>query len=215
MGPGVCAQVCGWVWMEGVKEKRRKCEHCDRTGAIDHSEELFLQKAYTLSLPSAAPTSSLGMPKDECRESRPVPFDRAGTVWAAAAENAVSSIEVDEQGRFGSPLKPTEPRLTAFQRQNPPFSLQPGPSNLSVNTATWGSVASVRGTVPPPPPPPPAAPLRRAPLAPLSHNDVAVKTLINEVNALELKSAKLAKHVKVQQRIINGFCQQELARKEN
>ena len=157
------------------------------------------------------------MPKEECRESREVPFSPSGIVWAAVADGILASAEVDEQGRFGSPLKPTEARLAPFQRQQRPFAPIAGPSNLSMNSAVWGSVASVRSTIngpstsSSPPPLPPARP----PLAPLSGNEVAIKTLANEVRALELKTTHLSKRVKIQDQLIRGFCAQELARDEN
>ena len=156
------------------------------------------------------------MPKEECRESRAVPFDPSGIVWAAAANNAIASVEVDEQGRFGSPLKPTERRLLPFQRQNPPFSEMGAPSNLSTNSAVWGSVVSVRSTVnlsstTSASGPAPARPTR-TPLAPLNDNDVAIKTLSAELRALERKTQQLDKRVKAQDQLIRGFCAQELAR---
>ena len=128
------------------------------------------------------------MPKEECRESRPVPFDPSGIVWACVADDILASAEVDSLGRFGSPLKSTEPRLLPFQRQQPPFSSSIGP------------------------PLPPT----RQPLVPLPQNDsVAIKTLVKEVRALELKSEHLTKRIKIQDQIIKGFCQQEVHRKEN
>ena len=155
------------------------------------------------------------MPKDECRESRPVPFDPSGVVWAAAADNAIDSVEVDDQGRFGSPLKPTEKRLLPFQMQNPPFSKPAAPSNLSTNSAVWGSIASVRSTVnlSSTTPPDPSPPVRR-PLAALSSNDVAVRTLTQEVRALEIKTVHLTKRMQIQDQIIRGFCAQQLSQKQ-
>ena len=158
------------------------------------------------------------MPKDECRESREVPFNSQGATWAAAAEGAVREsigVDVDSMGR----LLPSPPKLP-FQRQLPPFARVAAPSNLSTTSAVWGSVTSVRGTVnvestpTPPPPPPQPGPRPRPPLAPLSGNDIAVRILKDEVRALERKTTLLSKQVNVQNHIIRGFCAQELTRKE-
>jgi hypothetical protein len=163
------------------------------------------------------------MPKDECRESREVPFCPEGATWAAAAAGAVRQsvgVDVDAMGR----LLPSPPKLPPFQMQQRPFAAVGTPSNLSANSAVWGSVASVRSTIngpststPPSPPSPPFPPLPavRRPLALLNDNDVAVRVLANEVRALELKTTQLTKRVKVQDQLIRGFCAQELARKEN
>ena len=151
------------------------------------------------------------MPKEECRESREVPFNPEGAAWAAAASGAVRQsvgVDVDAQGR----LLPSPPRLLPFQRQLPPFACVGAPSNLSVNSAVWGSVASVRNTVNVPSTPPPAGP--RPPLAPLNNNDVAVRILSEEVRALERNAIALRKQVNVQNQLIRGFCAQELIRKD-
>lgn len=154
------------------------------------------------------------MPKDECRESREVPFCPEGATWAAAAAGAVRQsvgVDVDAMGR----LLPSPPKLPPFQMQQRPFAAIGAPSNLSTNSAVWGSVASVRSTVNGPSTSTPPSPPPRVPLAPLNDNDVAVRTLANEVRALELKTTQLTKQVKVQDQLIRGFCAQELARKEN
>ena len=64
------------------------------------------------------------MPKEECRESRPVPFSAEGVAWAAAAAGAVRQsvgVDVDAMGR----LLPSPPRLLPYQRQIGPFSAPP------------------------------------------------------------------------------------------
>ena len=151
------------------------------------------------------------MPKDECRESREVPFNPEGAAWAAAAAGVVRQsvgVDVDSMGR----LLPSPPKLLPFQRQLPPFACVAAPSNLSTNSAVWGSVTSVRGTVNVPSTP--SAPDPGPPLAPLSGNDVAVRILKDEVRSLERKTTALSKQVNVQNQIIRGFCAQELTRKE-
>lgn len=152
------------------------------------------------------------MPKDECRESRPILFSPDGIVWAAAAEGVLGSGDVDENGRFGSPVNPTEARLLPYQRQNPPWAgMMAAPSNVSVNSAVWGSVTSVRSTVNAPSntrTQSPSVPmLPRQPLATVSGNEEVVRMVLSEeIRALEIKAAALAKHVAVQNLIINGFC---------
>jgi len=148
---------------------------------------------------------SNAMVKDECRESRAVPFTPDGAVWAAAAAGAIRQSvgqDVDEQGR----LLPSPPKggtlkglgLTPYQRQQSPFA--------SKAVATWGSVGSVRDSVSLP------SRVQRIPLAPLEGNDVAVRVLSAEVLALELQTVALSKRVKMQDSLIKGLCT-EVARR--
>ena len=139
------------------------------------------------------------MVKDECRESRAVPFTPDGAVWAAAAAGAIRQSvgqDVDEQGRLlPSPPKRGTPKglgLTPYQRQQSPFA--------SKAAATWGSVGSVRESVSLP------SSAKRIPLAPLENDDVAVRVLSAEVRALELKTIALGKRVKLQDNLIKGLC---------
>jgi hypothetical protein len=153
------------------------------------------------------------MPKEECRESRPVPFSAEGAAWAAAAVGAVRESvgkDVDAQGRLlPSPTQPglTESVLMPYQRQQRPWQ-GGGPSNLSVPSAVWGSVNSVRNTVNGSTPGP------RRPLAPLDGN-VVKEVLGEEVRALERKALAMAKRIKVQDQLIRGFCNLEVARRQD
>ena len=148
------------------------------------------------------------MPKNECRESRPVPFSPSAIVWAAAADGVLTSLDVDGQGRL-SPDKPVG--MPPFQRQSPAGSLQ----------RTWGvvapPVAPVAPVAPvprePPEPPEPPGP-SRVPLRSLAGNDVVIRVLGGELQALEEKNLKLATQVRVQNQLIRGFCAQELQRKQ-
>ena len=135
--------------------------------------------------PTRPPGYQKTMPKDECRESRPVPFSAEGIAWAAAAAGAVRQsvgVDVDATGR----LLPSPRRPLPFQRQQRPF-------------------ASAAGSVGPAPP--------RRPLAPLEGNaDVIHKALSVEVRALERKLMRADHHARVQDQLIRDFCQLELAR---
>jgi len=141
------------------------------------------------------------MVKDECRESRAVPFTPDGAVWAAAAAGAIRQSvgrDVDAQGR----LLPSPPKggtlsalgLAPYQRQRPAFS------DMSSVAGTWGSVGNLRTSVSLP------SSAKRIPLAPLENDDVAVRVLSAEVRALELKTIALSKRVKLQDNLIKGLC---------
>lgn len=171
-------------------------------------------------LETSAPSLNKQMPKEECRESRPVPFSPNGIVWAAAAGGVLDSTHVDEEGRFGSPVKPTQKRLLPFETQQRPFAAMESPSRLSANSAVWGSVQSVRSTVdlgsgsgPPDPPDPPGPPAPRPPLQPTSGNvDVTRQAMGVEIQSLEKKLAHANRQMKVQQQLIDGFCKLEAVR---
>tara|TARA_S200000501_G_scaffold267100_1_gene250796 strand:- start:1544 stop:1978 length:435 start_codon:yes stop_codon:yes gene_type:complete len=143
------------------------------------------------------------MPKEECRESREVPFSEEGVAWAAAAEGVVRETigaDVDAMGR----LLPSPSKLLPYQRQMPPWTNKQRPSNVSVNSAVWGSVASVHQAVPP----------QRTPLAPIQGNvDVVREVLCGEVRALERKLQRADRQIKVQEQLIRGFCNLEVVRK--
>lgn len=151
------------------------------------------------------------MSKPECRESRSVPFDPHGIVWAAAAvEGGVKgsqggvgqeSVELDKQGRL---LPSPERKPLPFQAQQPP-----GYMSASVNTggAVWSGVTSVRAGVA-------GGPAGRPPLAPTPGNlDVVREVFRVEVTALERRVAGLEVQAKMQRSLIRGFCRSELARK--
>lgn len=149
------------------------------------------------------------MSKPEYRESRSVPFDPHGIVWAAAAiEGGVKgsqkgvdeSRDLDKQGR----LLPSPPRRPLpFQAQQPPGSLN---ASAATKSLVWGSVASVRAGVA-------AGPDSRPPLAPTQGNvDVVREVFSVEVRALERKVVGLQAHARMQQSLIRGFCRGELAR---
>ena len=142
------------------------------------------------------------MAKEECRESRPVPFDPEGAAWVAAAAGAVREsvgVEVDALGR----LLASPPRagsvtqglgLTPYQRQQPS-------SGCGTGRTAWCSVGSVRASVSLP------SGVQRTPLAPSSGNtDVTVRVLSAEVRALELKAVALSERIKVQDHLIKGLC---------
>lgn len=142
------------------------------------------------------------MSKPECRESRSVPFDPLGIVWAAAAvEGGVKgsqkgvdeSSELDKQGR----LRPSPTRRPLpFQAQQPPGSLN---ASAATKNLGWASVASVQAEV--------AEPNGRPPLAPTQGNvDVVREVLSAEVRALERKVVGLQEQIVVQQSLIRGFC---------
>ena len=114
-------------------------------------------------------------------------------------------MDVDSAGR----LLPSPPKALPFQRQLPPFSQMPGPSNLSMNSAVWGSVTSVRSAVKPPELP------ARPPLTPVDGNaDVVRQVMAAEVRALERKLKRADLQVKVQEQLIRGFCKLEVARRD-
>lgn len=148
------------------------------------------------------------MSNPECRESRSVPFDPHGIVWAAAAiEGGVKgsqkgvdeSSELDRKGRL---LPSPSRRLLPFQAQQPPGSLN---ASVAARSPVWGSVASVQAGV--------AWPSDRPPLAPSQGNvDVMQEVFSVEVRALERKVVGLQAHAKMQQSLIRGFCRGELAR---
>lgn len=154
------------------------------------------------------------MPKEECRESRPVPFTAEGVAWAAVAAGAVREsvgVDVDAQGRLlPSPTRQTVVGLTPFQRQLPPFAAVGGPSNLSMSGAVWGSVQSVRSGVSLPPSAPPSR--ARSPLAEVNGNEVHVRVLGDEIRKLEVANQCLRKQVRVQEKLIVGFCEREVYR---
>lgn len=141
------------------------------------------------------------MSKPECRESRVVPFDPRGVVWAAAivAEEEGGlheSSDVDGQGRLlPSPLRPLP-----YQAQRPPGTLGGDGGNSGCASRVWA-------TAPPP----------RPPLAAVNGNggdggggggggDVVTEALGREIRALELERARMAKRLKVQDQLIRGFC---------
>lgn len=130
-----------------------------------------------------------------------MPFDPEEAVWGGALVGLLaSSADVDEQGRFGSPVAPTQKRLLPFQQQMPP-----GTMGGSMD-AVWGSVQSVRESV------------GRAPLAPVSGNvgegevQVVRAALGKEVSALERRVDTLSKRVQAQDSLIRGFCKLEIVR---
>ena len=148
------------------------------------------------------------MPKDECRESRAVPFSDEGAAWAAAAEGAVRETigaDVDAMGRLlPSPSKTQLP----YQRQLPPFGKMHSPAHVSGTGAVWGSVVSVRGALSVAPPLRPA----RTPLGVRNGNvDVTQETLAAEVRALELKLQQKDRQIKAQENLISGFCKLQIA----
>lgn len=119
------------------------------------------------------------MGKNECRESRPVPFSPSGIVWEMAAEGELRSWDVgeklDKQGR----LLPSPKKRTPFQQQLPPGSLAKAPTAAA-----------------------------RLPLAPVGGNELGVgeRVLATEVRALEVRAERLEGRVHVQQRLIEGLC---------
>ena len=150
------------------------------------------------------------MPKEECRESRPVPFSPSGAVWeAAVAEDSdgnrvMRSTDVDSMGRLASPV------LTPYQRQQPPMV---NGRRWGTTSSVWDSVTSVRGTVNGGcggAGPSGAQPPVRPPLAPVSDPNVIV--LGDELRALELRVECQAKQIKLQHNLIRGLCS-EVARR--
>lgn len=125
------------------------------------------------------------MPKDECRESRVVPFSAQGIAWAAAAAGAVRQsvgVDVDATGRLLS-----TPRLLPYQRQVLPFAA--------------------------PPPAHEVLPFTRRPLTQLDGNaEVVRQALSAEIRALEKRLRRADLQVKAQDRLIRDFCKLELTR---
>lgn len=151
------------------------------------------------------------MSKPEFRESRSVPFDPHGIVWAAAAVKGgvngsqqgvrTGSVELDKQGRL---LPSPERKPLPFQAQQPPGCMN---ASMNTNGAVWSSVTSVRAGVA-------GAPAGRPPLAQTPGNlDVVREVFSVEVTALERKVAGLEVQARVQRSLIRGFCRSELARK--
>jgi hypothetical protein len=180
------------------------------------------------------------MPKDECRESRAVPFSPTGVTWANVANGKVwDSHDVDI---IGKPLDPDALPIIPFpfERQLPPGALS---SQRLENSQRPRSSHDARpapdmsGAVPLPPvvkcsAPPviPAASLPRSksavsssrrlfppprqPLAPITNTNpvVAVSVLSKEIQALELEREGMRKRIRVQDALIIGFCNQEVER---
>lgn len=182
------------------------------------------------------------MPKDECRESRAVPFSPTGVTWANVANGTVwDSHDVDA---IGKPLDPDHLPLVPF-----PFERQLPPGALSAQRFENSQRArSSHGARPPPgasgavplapvvksggsaPPVIPAASLPRSksavsssrrlfppprqPLAPITNAnpDVTVSVLSKEIRALELEREGMRKRIRVQDALILGFCNQEVER---
>lgn len=151
------------------------------------------------------------MSKPECRESRVVPFDPAGAVWAAAAvaagvvgsqndDTRPDARDVDDMGR----LLPSPPK-TPFQRQLPPGSVVMG-AGVWQTVGTVGTVATAR------PPLAPVAPVVGNVRA--SELEAVKRVLCGEIRALELQKARLAQHVQTQNRVIRGFCDLETQRRD-
>ena len=128
---------------------------------------------------------------NECRESRAVPFDPAGAAWAAAAAGAVRQsvgVDVDAHGRL-------LPRPLPFQSQMKPWTM----GNVDVKVGLGGR-GSGKGSA-------------RRPLAPVRAS-VVQKVMASEISALERKLAHADRQVRLQERLIGGFCRREVARRD-
>jgi hypothetical protein len=152
------------------------------------------------------------------RESTPVRYQREYSIWDAVANNEISSVDVDARGQvdvdeqlnriFGaggprdgapmmSPGSPRPPRSPYTSPRASPVRLRPILANCG------------------------PAPFQRQvkPRLPSSHPpaDPAIKLLGDEIRVLEERNRALYRRVVVQNKIIVGFCEQEvlLAGKEN
>lgn len=129
------------------------------------------------------------MSKQECRESRAVPFDPHGVAWAAAIVSVDDggireSSDVDALGRLlPSPPKPLRgPKPLPFQAQGPPgFLSQP---RLPLGPRGGNEVPSTESVC-----------------------TVVRKVLGTEIQSLEQEKDRLKQQVALQQKIIRGFCQ--------
>ena len=127
------------------------------------------------------------MSKQECRESRAVPFDPNGAAWAAAIVSVDNggireSSDVDALGRLLPSPPKLLPKLLPFQAQSPPgFLSQPRPP---LGPRSGNDVLSTEGVC-----------------------TVVRKVLGTEIQSLELERAQLKQQVAIQQKIIRGFCE--------
>lgn len=153
------------------------------------------------------------------RESTPVRYQREYSIWDAVANNEISSVDVDAKGQVdvdeqlnrifgaggqrGAPMmSPGSPR----PQRSPYTSPRASPVRLRPILANCGAAPfqrQVKPRLPSAHPSPPA--------------DPAVKLLGDEIRVLEERNRALYKRVVVQNKIIVGFCEQEvlLAGKEN
>ena len=166
------------------------------------------------------------------RESTPVRYQREYSIWDAVANNEISSVDVDSKGQvdvdeqlnriFGaggprdgapmmSPGSPRPPRSPYTSPRASPVRLRPilancgpAPFQRQVKPRLPGSHPSPSRATPSGPAPSPPA-------------DPAIKLLGDEIRVLEERNRALYKRVVVQNKIIVGFCEQEvlLAGKEN
>jgi len=131
---------------------------------------------------------------NECRESRAVPFDNNEAAWAAAAAGAVRQsigVDVDAHGRL-------LPRPLPFQSQIRPWKL----GRVDAKVGAVGSEGGLGGS----------GGSGRRPLAP-SDGNVVRRVLAAEVCALEAKLAHADRQVRLQEKLIAGFCNLEQARR--
>lgn len=171
------------------------------------------------------------------RASRVVPFDNdSNSLWDLAAAGLVTSLEVDERGIL-SPAPSPDVQLNSTA---PAFTRPPTPSPSPSPTATLLPFQTQRGpfdddrddrrdynrrdpgyTTPPPKRPPTSPPPLKRKHARAALDEVNNRVLVKEIKALEKDNASLQKenaHLKkqcrLQENVISGFCELELARHE-
>jgi hypothetical protein len=149
-----------------------------------HATSIFLERRAQWPQSDCARVAALPMPKDDCRESRAVPFSPSGVTWAHVANGKIwDSHDVDKMGK---PKDPEGRPLLPFQNQFPPGMLSSQRLDDSRSP--------------------------RQPLTPITNSDVAVSVLSKEIHALEIEREGVRTRIRMQDALILGVCNQEAGR---